>query len=527
MRIHVGVIGNHPGWLLLLQQEGIPFSVDVNEIAIDGFSVVIAGDDTPSGIGLQLLEYLKQGGSVLCSGKTFQQFAGIKMNEKFIQYLVPNSNPEFANIDLVDIYRRCLMHPEANTIQSDDGKPSTFVGEYGGGYVIVLPFDAGEAILDYRTATKSFYAESSRLPFENVSLVSKGAILRLVSRALEILHHRRNLPYVHFWYYPKDARSIFAFRIDTDLADRSKIKSLYETLKSIGGGSRDKHITATWFVDVKSQKRWLADYANMLDQEIGIHCYEHKKFGSLEKFRDDVRQAIGVMSQVGLHPTCSAAPYGQWNEEIGEATESFGFQYTSEFSYDYDNLPSFPYLRSKFSNVLQLPIHPISIGNLRRQGFDKQDILKYYESLLKRKLAANEPCFIYHHPKNGYEEVLKNIFEFVCQNNISIVRMKEYVEWWKKRIEVKAQFEYAGSTLRVNRDSSEESIWVHIKQNNGLETLIPMSSEISFHNLKWTSKPSSISVSQDYLRIRKFNPWIWIIRSEDFVFNKLFRFLDR
>ena len=37
-----------------------------------------------------------------------------------------------------------------------------------------------------------------------------------------------------------------------------------------------------------------------------------------------------------------AAPFGTWNDELGRAIVDCGFEYSSEFSYDYDNLPSLP-----------------------------------------------------------------------------------------------------------------------------------------------------------------------------------------
>ncbi|MBI3766664.1 MAG: hypothetical protein HY277_09230, partial [Ignavibacteriales bacterium] len=228
MNIHVGIVGgNFHGWLSLLQQEGIPHSTSVHDLSPDRFSVIVAGDTAEERTIKSIKKYLAGGGAVLCSGKVFEQLSNSVCIQSPIRYLLGASDYHFAGIGLIDCYRQCHVHPYANVVNSDSGKPCIFMGEYGGGTIVVLPFDAGGLMLDTRTSTKSFYAEHHRLPFEHVSLVSKGGLLKLVARSLELLHHERGLPYAHAWHFPSHEKTIFCFRIDTDYASRKELGDLY------------------------------------------------------------------------------------------------------------------------------------------------------------------------------------------------------------------------------------------------------------------------------------------------------------
>jgi hypothetical protein len=129
------------------------------------------------------------------------------------------------------------------------------------GHIIALPFDPSELVVDARSEVRSFYSPAGRLPFETVSLVSKGTLRLLTSECLEILHHRRGLPYVHLWYYPYGAKSIFCFRVDTDEGSKEQITALRQL-------AQRNSIPMTWFLDVKSHISYLQLFAEMKDQEI-------------------------------------------------------------------------------------------------------------------------------------------------------------------------------------------------------------------------------------------------------------------
>jgi len=519
--IKIGLIGeSHPGWERILLQEGVPFSGVLSPPGADEFSAVIAASTTDEAKVGWLRSYLAGGGSVLCPAHIFGRLAGVGPREVFINYMLEDTEKAFGRAGLVDIGLECLVAHNANAVKTEGGKPSVFAGEYGGGTVVVLPFDAGDMVLDGRTSTKSFYSGHGRLPFEHVSRVGKGGILKLVSRSLEFLHHRRLIPYGHLWYFPSGSPGVFSWRVDTDGAGPDEISDLYKL-------TAECSIPASWFLDVKSQQDFIHIFRQMEGHEIGIHCYEHRKYADYDSCLSDVMKAMEVFKRAGLLTSGFAAPYGCWNEEIGRAIEGCGFEYSSEFSYDYDNVPSYPYLKKKISRTLQLPVHPVSIGSLRRQGFDDDSMAEYFEVLIDRKLLSREPVLLYHHPKNGGAGVMRHIFNHIGERKLKILRMIDYARWWKKRNACRIDLAIEGEVLKVSGQNLQDDVWIHVTRPDGSETLVNGSlASVDLRQLNWSDVAWPLPLPTDIRRIRTFNPWIPIKRFEDFIFKKFFRKRD-
>ncbi|MBI3189492.1 MAG: polysaccharide deacetylase family protein, partial [Ignavibacteriales bacterium] len=398
---------------------------------------------------------------------------GLETREKTVSCILPEQQSLFGNVGLLDLFTECLIPINANELQTPDGKSTCFVGKWNEANVIVLPFDVGTIFLNKRVADKSFYSSNKRLPFEQVALVSKNSLRRLVITSLEYLHRQRNIPFVHKWYFPENTSPVFAFRIDTDYANQSEIVKLYSL-------SQKYQIPFTWFVDVKSQQDFLSLFARMDNQEIGIHCFEHETFSDYERNYQNIQKAKQLLQSNHIDAVGFAAPFGKWNEALGRAIQDSGFEYSSEFSYDYDNLPSFPVIDGKVSSFLQVPIHPISIGTLKRLGYSDEEMINYFRFVIEQKHQAREPIILYHHPKDGHEKVLESIFKTVQQLQLPAVRFAEYVSFWK------------------NRGESE---------------------------LHTVNKCSPLP--EDYLRIRKFNLWIQFIHFQDKTVGKIKKLLSQ
>jgi len=507
MVLKIGILGeNSAGWRLLLEQVGIPYKVVTNIPGTDELSVLIVPDSVNENNSVR--DYLSNGGAIICSGRKYSQLSGTKTAQTFIKYLLGEKDSKFSGIGMLDVGLVGNIPSHANILRTSYGQFTGYLGEYGGGNVIVLPFDAGEVVLDNRTTTKSFYSNHNRLPFEQVSWVSKGNLLKLVSRSLEILHHQRGLPFVHKWYFPKDSQTIFSWRIDTDYANKREIEHLYNLIKSY-------EVPATWFVDIKSQKEFLPMFKQMEGQEIGIHCYAHETYEDYERNIVNIRMAIESFANVGLRASGFAAPFGKWNSGISRTINECGFDYSSEFSYDYDNVPSFPIVVEKKSAAMQLPVHPISIGSLRRLGFEESMMIQYYHRLMETKLMNREPVILYHHPKNGNDAVVKSIFEFVKSHNMKTYRMIDYANWWKRRHQLKMELIFENPMLNINVSSMESDLWIRIVQPDGREIITEPQSMINFKELRWMKQPEQCPLPTDIYRIRKFNPWIPMIHLQD------------
>jgi hypothetical protein len=510
MKLNVGIVGNSKHWEAFLRQEGVPFASVTGTAMPDDYSAIVSGDDVHDHDLTVLRDYLFKGGAVLCSGKVYAEIRQTTYDREFIKYVFSDASSPFANAGLVDVQSRTRIAWNANQLRTDRNSFSAHKGLFGNGHVVALPFDAAKLMRDARVSTKSFYSPERRLPFERVSTVSKGGVRKIVARALELLHHHRGIPYVHLWYYPSDARTIFAFRVDTDHAGPGEIDDLYRVVSSF-------EIPASWFVDVKSQQLYLSMFSSMEHQEIGAHCFEHRVFPDASANESNIRQALTVLKGADIKPEGFAAPFGEWNDGLGEAIRRCGFSYSSEFAYDYDNLPSYPGIGKDPSPVLQIPIHPVGIGSLRRQGYSEEQMKRYFDFVTGLRLSTREPLVFYHHPKDGHHDVLKHLFETAKQPRIALTFFGEYANWWKRRLQVNPRIEMSGSTIRVSANKSPQSVWLRISKPNGTEAFSPIREELILDKLSWEPRPLPYALPPDFTRIRKFNYRIPLTRGVDFV----------
>jgi hypothetical protein len=506
MKIHVGVIGHHRGWQILLEQEGVPFSSIPGEISPDEYSVVAVGDDASEGESRKVLQYLQAGGSVLCSGFIGSRLRHTTIQSGSIEYVKAGKRSHFSSIGLLDIEDRCHLAWNANDLATQRGFFSAYVGPVGQGHIISLPFDPSELAVDTRNAVRSFYSPEQRLPFETVSLVSKGPLRRLISECLELLHHKRGLPYVHLWYYPHGAKSIFCFRVDTDGGTKEQVGSLL-------GCARRNRIPMTWFLDVKSLEPYLSTFTEMKDQEIGIHCYDHIFYSDVQSNMANVRKASDILAAAGLTAKGYAAPYGKWNAEFGRALASSGFEYSSEFSYDYDNLPGDP-----GTGMLQVPVHPICIGSLKRHSYTDERMIRYFDFVIRRKQAAREPMFFYHHPRDGHEPVLDWLFGTMRRECIAAKTMGEFSAWWLRRMKIPLQFDFSGKSIRFGTPADgTKDVFVRITKPDGVEAIVPWAKQIAMETVRWEAKPAAFLFPDDFFRQRSFNYRIPLTKAADAV----------
>ncbi|MBI5214189.1 MAG: polysaccharide deacetylase family protein [Ignavibacteriae bacterium] len=514
MKLQVGLMNCSPGWSGLLKQIGLPFRIISSNFENVEFSAIITGDVLDEASIERIQSYAKSGGSLLLSSRSFKQLSGVEAQTKTISYLFPRQDSLFSEIGLLDIFSECMIPSNANDLHSVDGKPTCFIGKWNGANVFVLPFDAGCLFTENRTTDKSFYSPYPRLPFERVSLVSKHSLRKFVTTSLEYLFHQRNLPFVHLSHYPGINQSLFAFRIDTDYAGGDEINKLYAL-------SRKYQVPFTWFVDVKSQQDILSSFAEMENQEIGIHCFEHQTYEEYQANYDNILKAKQLFESNNINAKGFAAPFGKWNQELGQAIRDLGFEYSSEFSYDYDNYPSYPFFGNEESTVLQVPIHPISIGTLKRLGYSDEIMIKYFQFVIEQKYRAREPIILYHHPKDGHEKVLECIFEHIKHLDISTVRFIDYATWWKKRVAQQLNIDLHEHVLSMYCSDENTNDRIRITRKNETESMCEVQSLIPLDELRWQLTPEVHPFPNNYLRIRKYNPWISFIHLQDYIFSKL------
>ena len=496
MNLKVGIFSFLPGWEIILKQEGIPFEIiSLNsEISVNDFSVIIVTELLSPEQTDNILDYLSNGGSVLLGTRIYAQIFKTHIIHKKIKFLIPEKNSIYSSVGLVDIYSKQSFVKD-KYLKSLDSNLKIYKKQFGKGTAIILPFTINKLVLDYKSIRKKFLADRKELPSEIIAKVSKSKIRQIIRISLEYLFNVRNLPFIQSWYFPKDWKNLFIFRIDTDFCTIDDAKELYEICKR-------NQITATWFLDTESEEK-LQFFRDMENQELALHCERHIVFNNYEKNYNNLKSAKCKLEAEGIHPVGFAAPFGDWNPELGKTIQELDFEYSSEFVLDYDDLPFFPFFNNKFSKVLQIPIHPISIGRLRRSHFSKEEMLKYYLNLIEEKINLNEPIIIYHHPHHEHFEVINEIFKYINKQGINNFSIQEYASWWEKRSNIQYNLDFEDNKIKITQKNPDTDIFIKIKTKTGF-TIYKAQKEIVLDELNFITSKKIIQPG-NLARTRKKN----------------------
>lgn len=498
MKILVGLTALSPGWEQLLRREGVPYALaDLSCADLAGEFSVLAVSRTLSGQEAEAVEaYLRRGGAVLAPAATLQAIPAFSARPERLTYLLAEA--EWAGVGLLDLHLRGMIPREANAMRTEQDVPALFAGPWKGGHAVLLPFDPGAALCDGRAAVRCFPDRGERLPAERVSVVGKAALHHLFHGCLRLLHHARGLPYAHLWYFPGRRRNIFAFRIDTDGAPARDIEDLHRL-------AGDHGVPLTWFLHVRAHETWLDRFARMGGQEIGVHCHEHVPLGDGGVARRDLSTALRLMERAGLRQGGCAAPYGIWSPALAAVVDDLGFAYASEFSYAYDTVPLHAEIPARRFRALQIPIHPIGVGSLRRAGYSAERMAAYFDRVTARKLALGEPLFFYHHPGQREDRVIGALFRRVRDLAVDPTVFGEYAAWWKERERHLPAIGTDGADLVVrSHGPSPEHFGLRVCLPDGRTALVPQQPRIRRDDVRW-EEPAPVEVPGDLRRTREFD----------------------
>ena len=488
MNLKIGIDNCKPGWEIVLKQIGVSYSECslLSSISPEEYSVIIITDSLTIKENELINDFLEAGGAVLYSDNSILENTSYKT--KKVRSLYSQENTPFSQIEIVDIFCTIRIPISRNLQLIDSG---LYIVSSSFGRNLTLPFNINDLILNSKSRRKKFYANRKELPSEIVSEVSKGKLRKIVETALEYLHHKRDLPFVHLWHQPYIDNNLFIFRLDADFCSKKDANKMYEICKK-------NDISATWFLDTDSKDR-LANYASMENQEMAVHCDKHYVYDTVEENYDNVKRADNKLQKYGIMSDGFASPFGDWNSSLDMSLRKMELKYSSEFALDYNDLPFYPYSNNEFSNVLQIPIHPISLGRLRRSHFSEDEMLQYYLELINNKFVMGEPVIIYHHPHHKYLTIFDKIFQYVNSNNFKVMNMGEYCDWWRIRYEMNPEFQYENEVVTAKYHL--DNVFIRISTTKGHTISQKGEHQISESNLKPHAK---IKLKKDIKRIRKF-----------------------
>jgi hypothetical protein len=473
MNQHIGIVKGKAGWIQILEQEGLfykPFEKgdEPAVLIVDEY----AGEPA-------VKEYLHEGGSVLTDVKTLARIDERSAKRITIKHIVPDSSDFLKNVDIIDIFSTGYRVMENGFGKINDKLPAIVCLPKGRGTIIGIPFDVSSSMLDPRSRMKFFYHANGKFPAEHVSTVSKGEVRKLVVNTIRYLFKRQRLYYVHKWYYPEGKRNAFTFRIDTDTPVIAEIMDCFRIA--------EKHkLLFTFFIFTWPIEESLKELRAMTNQEIAVHCYEHKPFRNPEKLFNNFNTARNQLRNTGFDISGLAVPYGSWSKLIGEVTEELGFLYASDFSFSYDDLPSYPLLDEGFSRVLQIPVHPITPASLLYVKNDAASITTYYCDLINRKLSNDDPLFFYGHSSviAHAPGILEDIIAAIKESgNIWTGSYRQFYDWWKQRESTGFSHSVKQSRLQFESVPDSPRNFIRIISPGDDETIVPMEASIDLKKI--------------------------------------------
>lgn len=456
MICRVGIDGQLNEWSQLLDQIGISNGVvNLDEIIdVEDYPVLIMTNPLPGKKERDVIrKFMQDGGSLMTEASSAQRLFDSGAVRRRIRYLLPDC--PWTGFDPVDVGKRTVVAKEAEHAADQSGRPCVQVMNYLNGLVVILP----DGLAGQRKKQNHFhryFCGSGGLyhPMENISAVGKGGIRRLIQNGLMILFHAKGLPFVRKSYMPYGYPSLLIFRMDTDYSSEEQILRFYEIMQNSG-------IKASWFIDVSSQLNHIAAYKRFQDHEIAYHCFRHRTFSDEKINNADFEKGLNALRNNDIHPKGYAAPQGLWFPSLARSIEEFGFEYSSEFSYSYDDVPLYPHTSKMVFPVLQIPVHPISTGRLRQARFTADAMAEYLKRRMDYQIFLNEPAVLYDHPAHGQHDVFEKVFDCAQSRSFRNMTMLEYARWWKKRNAAHYDVRFDGSQLNVLTDNADDTLSLH------------------------------------------------------------------
>lgn len=496
-RLTVGVLEAEPGWTILLRQLGVSFEAvkSDEEISPANYSAVIVNRPLSPDTYAAVEEYIMKGGAVLDRGFFHEKMESVKIREKRVRTLYPETdNPLFRSVWLLDIFDNVNRYSAATYFNK-----TVALTEMGAGCTAFVGLDVNRLYCNTGSKRKQFYTPSGKFPNEIVSLVSKGEIRKLIDAVLRWLHIRRGIPYVHKWFFPRRLNNIFCFRLDTDGASGRQMREWYRIAK-------DNNIRITWFVHGEPMEGIFPVLHEMENQEFALHGYHHRNYASTDDNRNNIQRNKEQFESAGLNCAGFSAPYGTWSQTLAEAIERHGLLYSSEFSLDYDSVPSYPWLGERFAHTMQIPVHPVCAGSFIRVKASEEEMIGHYRYMTDKKLAHREPVIYYDHPLHAHSGVTDEIFKMIHEKKIENMTFADYARWWDTRERASFKASVSGSdTLEMELGTWHNDLSLHITLDDE-ETFIITGGKYSFKDLVWKPMPGhDMAVPPDVADSRKFN----------------------
>ncbi len=419
-RLRICLLSSNTGIEDILRQIGISFFVADHAKGVSPFdaSVLIVGREESSA-DLQLAKsFPEAGGAILDLGAASEMLTGIQAQKRMRNVLAPKAGVLDLPVSAFDV--------DAEVAHLGSGSDDWLkIDRMGIAPYCFLGLDIKVMESDRRTAFRRVGHFSGVKPAEEVSRCGHGAVPFLLAAILRRLCNERGLPFAHRWYHPGPHRTVTLFRLDTDFSDRDHIESYRTLIKKHG-------LKCTWFLHAGAHEKWLGLFRSFDEDEIALHCYRHFNSHDVNLMRSDIDKAVSIMKAAYLVPVGYAAPYGLYDSQIDAHLKANGISYRSDFGRAHDGLPVCE------NGLLQLPVHPISIGTLKSVKADESEMDLYFETSVQKLSRSFRPVALYDHPNHDLFVQSERMLGVLSALDGMRLTFREWAKFWNSRLSIPA-----------------------------------------------------------------------------------------
>ncbi len=291
-------------------------------------------------------------------------------------------------------------------------------------------FDPFEALIDHSSRHVSWKIGSS-LVTERIARFDKGMIRRKILEHLRSTINLQGGLWARLSPFPAPYRGAFNLRLDLDEPYPEHYLKFVELAKPLNN-------CMTFFDSTAAHASSASVMADLRERDVQSHGHYHVVYRDPDANRRNLERAHELMVNVGIVPIGFVAPGGRWTPALDKVVESMGYRYGSEFQLGFDDLPFFPWRKDRFSNVLQLPIHPICPGLFLEAGCrDESLISDHMCQIIHERFETGEPAFIYGHPERRFVRlpgVINRLTQEIDRSGLLWrTTLTEFAHWWHWR----------------------------------------------------------------------------------------------
>jgi hypothetical protein len=294
---------------------------------------------------------------------------------------------------------------------------------------------------------------------EEVAVRSTNSSVRFFFRFLAQIFEKQGLLFPAVSLYPFGYRTLFSFRVDADEYDAGVCAAFFEKATRHSTGTTVFFSAANFLRAVP-----LIQSCASSGFEVFSHAFYHHTYSSYRQNLCNIRKAASFFDSLRVSRLGFAAPHGRWNQGLQRALEESGYGFSSDFSYDYDNYPSFPLSRSGFSTVLQIPIHPVCSGiclEALKGPLSHADLAAYFESIFEKKYLSGEPIIFYEHPTAWTVKEFALIDQWFSRarnaSDVWICQLGEFAGWCMGRDRLRLKVSQEPHSSRIDIDCGDMS----------------------------------------------------------------------